>query len=103
MRVNMDKIEQLLEMQKLLDAISSRMDEIKEDLNCITSCVQEKRLISVEVLEHTMCGLIEINNMNEKCKKMYASAGLDKDMSEEIETIEKDIAQAISDIKVNSK
>ena len=31
MRVNMDKIEQLLEMQKLLDAISSRMDEIKED------------------------------------------------------------------------
>ena len=99
----MDKIEQLLEMQKLLDAISSRMDEIKEDLNCITSCVQEKRLISVEVLEHTMCGLIEINNMNEKCKKMYASAGLDKDMSEEIETIEKDIAQAISDIKVNSK
>lgn len=41
--------------------------------------------------------------MNEKCKKMYASAGLDKDMSEEIETIEKDIAQAISDIKVNSK
>lgn len=99
----MDKIEKLLEMQKLLDSISSKMDELKEDLNRITKCVQEKRLISVDVSGRVMSGLLEVNDLNEECKKLYAEAGIDKEMSDKIEMIEKDIAQAISDIELDNQ
>lgn len=99
----MDKIKKLQEMQKMLNSISSKMDGLKEDLNQIVVCIQKKSLISVEVSGRVISGLLEVNNLNEECKKLYAEAGLCREMSDDIEVIEKDIAQAISDIETNSQ
>lgn len=79
----MDKIKKLQEMQKMLNSISSKMDGLKEDLNQIVVCIQKKSLISVEVSGRVISGLLEVNNLNEECKKLYAEAGLCREMSDD--------------------
>ena len=96
----MDKVEKLLKMQKILDLISSKMDRLEEDLNRVTTCVQEKRLISVEISRRVMSGLLEVNNLNEECKKLYDEVEINKEMSDRIETIEKVVFHSIKKAEI---
>lgn len=99
----MDKIEKLLEMQKILDSISEKMFELKEDLNLVALCVENKKLIPTEVSRRVIAELLQVNNLNEEYKKLYTSIELSKAMTNDIKEIKVTIAQAISDIEMDAQ
>lgn len=99
----MDKIEKLLEMQKLLDLISEKMSSLEEDLDLVISCVQKKKLILSDVSRRVIAGLLEVNNLNGEYKKLYSEVKLRKSMSEDIEKIKDSLAKEISNIEMNVK
>ena len=97
----MDKIKQLLEMQQLLDSISEKMIELKEDLNVVTLSVESNKLISTDISDRVITGLSEINRLNEECKKLYSEFEFNEEMSGSITIIKSTITQTIK-VSVNS-
>lgn len=99
----MDKIKQLLEMQQLLDSISEKMIELKEDLNVVTLSVESNKLISTDISDRVITGLSEINRLNEECKKLYSEFEFNEEMSDSITIIKDNITQTIKHIELSAK
>ena len=80
----MTKMENLLEVQVELDSISEKIQDLKCDIDKISTSIAEQRFIPIDISFKVMDKLKEIARLNEKCQQLYPEIMLYIEMSDVI-------------------
>ena len=99
----MRRINQLTELNAKLDQLSLKMRELKVDLDQATDCIKGNNLITIDVYKRVVSGLLEIIDINDKCKSEYTKLMPGTSMSENIDELKESIDEKIAEIKLNAK
>ena len=99
----MRRINQLTELNTKLDQLSLKMRELKVDLDQATDCIKGNNLITIDVYKRVVSGLLEIIDINDKCKSEYIKLMPGTSMSENIDELKESIDEKVAEIKLNAK
>lgn len=99
----MRRINQLTELNTKLDQLSLKMRELKVDLDQATDCIKGNNLITIDVYKRVVSGLLEIIDINDKCKSEYTKLMPGTSMSENIDELKESIDEKVAEIKLNAK
>ena len=99
----MRRINQLTELNTKLDQLSLKMRELKVDLDQATDCIKGNNLITIDVYKRVVSGLLEIIDINDKCKSEYNKLMPGTSMSQNIDELKESIDEKVAEIKLNAK
>ena len=99
----MTKMENLLEVKVELDSISEKIQDLKCDIDKISTSIAEQRFIPIDISFKVMDKLKEIARLNEKCQQLYPEIMLYIEMSDVITHAKKLVDNAISEEEINMK